>query len=94
MGYAAAAEALMRRKLLESIYGRMTDEEKKLFIQMTMQQRSTDEILKALGEQSQKLDRLQKTQQTFTQDFVSNIAGNAAFEGGMWLLRRLAQLVR
>ena len=29
MDYAAAAEALMRRKLLESIYDRMTDEEKR-----------------------------------------------------------------
>lgn len=35
MDYAAAAEALMRRRLLEDIYDRMTDDEKRLFVQLT-----------------------------------------------------------
>lgn len=61
MDYAAAAEALMRRKLLESIYDRMTDEEKRLFVQMMMQQRSTDDIMQTLLQQSEKLDKLQKS---------------------------------
>ena len=30
MDYAAAADALMRRKLLEEMYDRMTDDEKRL----------------------------------------------------------------
>ena len=34
--YAAAADALMRRKLLEQMYDRMTDEEKRLFVMMTI----------------------------------------------------------
>ena len=36
MDYAAAADALMRRKLLEEMYDRMTDEEKRLFVMMTI----------------------------------------------------------
>ena len=94
MDYLAAAEALARRKMLEGIYDRMTDDERKLFVQMTMQQKSTSEILQALEQQSQKLERLQRTQQTFAQDFASNILGNVAFEGAAWILRRLVSLVR
>ena len=89
MDYAAAADELMRRKLLEDIYDRMSDEEKKIFIQMTMEQRSADDIMQALQQQSQKIDRLQQTQQTFAQDFASNILGNATWDGLLWLTRKL-----
>ena len=93
MDYAAAAEALMRRKVLEEMYDRMTDEEKRLFIQMTMQQRSTDDILKALQRQSAQIADLRRRQQTFGEDFASNIAGNALWSGVLWLTSRLARLV-
>ena len=89
-----AAEALMRRKLLESIYDRMTDEEKRLFIQMTLQQRSADEIKKALQEQSAQLQDLRHRQQSFSQDFLSNILGNATWDGALWLISRLSHLLR
>ena len=85
----ASLDSLMRRKLLESIYDKMTDEEKRLFLQMTMQQKSTGEIMQALRQQQAQLDRLQQTQQTFTQDFASNIAGNAVWDGLLWLARKL-----
>lgn len=89
MDYAAAAEALMRRRLLEDIYDRMTDDERKLFVQMTMQQRSTDDILRALQQQSAQIQDLRRRQQTFGQDFLSNILGNATFDGAVWLLGKL-----
>lgn len=93
MDYAAAADALMRRRLLEEIYDRMTDEERKLFVQMAMQDRSSGEILQALQRQSAQLDDLRQRQQTFGEDFASNIAGNAAWDGAVWLIRRLARLI-
>ena len=89
MDYAAAADALMRKKLLEDICDRMTDDEKKLFVQMTMQQRSTDDILRTLQQQSAQLSQLQRNQQTFAQDFASNILGNATWDGALWLLGKL-----
>ena len=89
MDYAAAADALMRRKLLEDMYDRMTDEEKRLFVQMTMQQRSADEILAALQQQSAQLQDLRSRQQTFGQDFLSNILGNATWDGAVWLFGKL-----
>ena len=94
MNIPAAAEALMRQKLLEEMYDRMTDEEKRLFIQLTLQQRSTDEIKKVLHEQSAQLQDLRRRQQSFSQDFLSNILGNATWDGALWVINRLARLVR
>ena len=94
MGYADAAEAMMRRRLLEDIYDRMSPEERQLFVQMTMQQRSTDEIARALQQQSAQLQDLRRRQQTFGQDFMSNILGNATWDGAVWLVRSLARLIR
>ena len=85
----AALEALARRQLLERIYSKMSDDEKRLFIQMTMQQRSTDDILKALQSQSAQLQDLRKHQQTFAADFASNVAGNAAYDAALWLAKKL-----
>ena len=73
----AALEYLARRQLLEDIYSRMTDDEKKLVVQMTLQQRSTDEILQALQSQRQQID------------FGSDVAANFTTDGILWLLRRL-----
>jgi hypothetical protein len=89
MDLGAAAEALMRRKILEDIYDRMSDEEKRLFIQMTMEQKSHSEIMSALQQQHEQLRTLGKRQQTFAEDFASNIAGNAVWDGLLWLARKL-----
>lgn len=94
MNIPAAAEALMRQKLLEEMYDRMTDDEKRLFIQLTLQQRSADEIKKVLQEQSAQLQDLRRRQQTFSQDFLSNILGNATWDGALWVINRLARLVK
>ena len=89
MSYAAAAETLMRRKMLEDIYDRMTDDEKRLFVQLSMQDKSHTEIMQALQQQQAQLADLRNRQQTFGQDFASNILGNAAWDGTLWLFRRL-----
>lgn len=94
MDYAAAADALMRRKILEDIYDRMSDEEKRIFVIQSMQGKSsTDDILKALQQQSAQLTDLRHHQQTFSEDFLSNIIGNATWDGAVWLVRRLARLI-
>jgi hypothetical protein len=85
----SSAEALLRRRILEDIYDRMTDEEKKLFVRMTMQQRSTDEIMSALRQQQAQLQDIKQHQQTFAEDFASNIAGNAVWDGLLWITRKL-----
>lgn len=94
MDLGAAAEAMMRRKLLEQIYDRMSHEERRLFMEMTMQNRSHTEIMSALQQQREQLADLRKRQQTFGEDFLSNVAGNAAWEALIWLSRRIFGLLR
>ena len=85
----AALEAIARRQLLERIYNKMSDDEKRLFIQMTMQNKSHSEIMAALQQQQVQLADIKKHQQTFAADFASNVAGNAAYDAALWLVKRL-----
>ena len=82
-------DGFLRRQLLESIYSKMSDDEKRLFIQLTMQNKSYQEIMAALQQQQSQLADLRKHQQTFGEDFASNIAGNAAWEALVFLAKRL-----
>ena len=82
-------DGYLRRQLLERIYNKMSDDEKRLFIQLTMQNKSHTEIMQALQQQSAQIQDLRKHQQTITEDFLSNLAGNATWDGLLWLARRL-----
>lgn len=77
-------QGLMRRKLLEDIYDKMSDEEKRTFIQMTMQNRNRDEILSALQKQSEDLQAIRRNQ-NWAVDFGSDIAANFLTDGLIWL---------
>lgn len=91
MGYAAAAEALMRRRLLEEMYDSMTDEEKRLFVQMTMQQRNNDEIMRAIQQNRQQLERIVShiDRDKWYVAFGSDVAANVVTGAGAWLLAKL-----
>ena len=104
MDYAAAADALMRRKLLEEIYDKMTDEEKRIFAMMTMQNKSNDEILQAIQQRSTSgrlLPTGRKNQQhlqhlvehadrdQWYKAFGSDVAANVLTTSTFWLLSKL-----
>ena len=82
-------DGYLRRQLLERIYNKMSDDEKRLFIQLTMQNKSHTEIMQALQQQSAQIQDLRKHQQTFGEDLTSNIIGNATWDGLLWLASRL-----
>ena len=82
-------DGYLRRQLLERIYNKMSDDEKRLFIQLTMQNKSHTEIMQALQQQSAQIQDLRKHQQTITEDFLSNVAGNFFYGGIVYLARRL-----
>lgn len=86
-----AIDELLRQKILENIYERMSDEEKKLFVQMTLQQRSTDEIINVLQSQRQQIERMAQRleSQSWLTDFGSDVAANFTTDGIIWLARRL-----
>ena len=91
MDYAAAADALMRRKLLEEMYDRMTDEEKRIFAMMTMQNKSNDEILRAIQQNQQHLQHLVEhtDRDQWYKAFGSDVAANVLTTSAFWLLGKL-----
>ena len=88
MGY----RELMRRQLLEQIYDKMSDEEKRTFIQLTLSNANANEIKEALNHQQEQLNRIEKSQNWFV-DFGSDVAANFLTDGLIWigskLLRKL-----
>ena len=89
--YAAAADALMRRKLLEQMYDRMTDEEKRIFVMMTMQNKSNSEILQAIQQNQQHLEHLVEhaDRDKWYVAFGSDVAANVLTTSAFWLLGKL-----
>lgn len=82
---------LARRRLLEEMYDKMTDEEKRLFIVLTMQNRNADEIRQEI----RNLRFLtEKNKHSFAQDLTANIAGNAIFDGAVYLFAQLFKRIR
>ena len=78
----------MRRKLLEDIYDKMSDEEKRTFIQMTMQNKSREEILSALQKQSEDLQAIRRNQNWLV-DFGSDVTANLFTDSLIWLGSKL-----
>ena len=88
MSYSAAADALMRRKLLEQVYDRMTDDEKSIFAMMTMQNKSNGEILRAIQQNQQHLERPVEhaNSDKWYVAFGSDVAANVLTTSAFWLL--------
>jgi len=84
MGY----RELMRRQLLERIYDKMSDEEKRTFVQLTMQNRSHTEIMDALSRQQKQLYDIER-KQNWKVDFLSDIGANFITDGLIWLGSKL-----
>lgn len=77
---------LLRRKLLEQIYYKMSDEEKRTFVQLSMQDKSHAEIMAALNKLKQKAEA---NHHSFVSDFAANILGNGVWDSAVWLLSKM-----
>lgn len=89
-----AYQAFLRRRLLEDMYDRMSEDDKRLFVQMTLQDKSSEEIRQALKKQSAVLQAIKRDQQTFASDFISNLTANATWDGLMWLGGKLLRSIK
>ena len=89
-----AYRQLMRRKLLEEIYEKLSPEDKRTFVQLTLQDRSWNEILQALRQQNAKIDDVSRRigEHPFASDLLANVAGNAITDGLAWIGRKLLRL--
>lgn len=79
---------LMRRKLLEQIYEKMSDDEKRTFVQLTMQNKDHEEIMEALSRQKAQIDKIEKNQ-NWLNSFGSDIAANFFTDGLIWIGSKL-----
>ena len=79
---------LMRRKLLEDMYDRMSEEEKRTFVQLTLQDKDHWEIMEALQHQKRQLEAIGK-KQNWKVDFLSDVSANFLTDGLIWLGSRL-----
>ena len=82
---------LMRRQLLERIYDKMSDEEKRIFVQLTLQDKSHSEIMAALSQQNARIEEVSRKigRYPFASDLLANVAGNAITDGLIWLGKTL-----
>lgn len=82
---------LMRRKLLEEMYDKMSPEEKRTFIQLTLQDKSHREIMQALLKQHEQINRVvQKVEkQSWITNFGSDVAANFLTDGLIWIGHKL-----
>lgn len=82
-----AYRELMRRKLLEEMYDKLSPEERRTFVQLTMQDKNFNEILHALRQQNAKIDDVSRKigKYPFASDLLANVAGNAITDGLVWL---------
>ena len=86
-----STDAIARRMLLERIYEKMTDEEKRIFAIMTMQNKNNDEILRAIQQNQQHLQHLVEhaDRDKWYVAFGSDVAANVLTTSAFWLLGKL-----
>lgn len=88
-----AYRQMMRRRLLEQMYDRLSPEEKRTFLHLSAQDSPAERILQALQSQNQEIGEIHRkvANQTWLSDFSSNIAGNAVWDGIIWIGRALVK---
>ena len=76
----------MRMKCLSE----MSDEAKKVYLQAC----SNDiQVLQSLKNQQETLEKIRQ-QGNFWRDFASNVAGNAVYDGVLWVASRISKLIK
>jgi hypothetical protein len=83
--------AIARKMLLERLYDKMTDEEKRLFVMLSMQNKSNDEILQAIQQNQQHLEHLVEKvdRDRWYTAFGSDVAANVLTTSAFWLLGKI-----
>lgn len=74
----------MRRKLLEEMYDKLSPEEKRTFLKLTMQEKDHVEIMNALKRQKEDLEII-KSKQNWKTDFLSDVGANLFTDGLIWI---------
>ena len=87
------SQAILRRKMLEQLYDKMSQEEKLVFVQMTMQNKSNEQIIARLDDVRQRVIDANGGR-AFTKDFLANVLGNYAADASIYLAAKLLKAIR
>lgn len=84
-------DVIARRNLLEKIYNELSDEDKRTFVLLTMQEKNTNDILQAIQQNQQHLQHLVRhaDRDKWYISFGSDVAANVLTTAGYWLLGKL-----
>ena len=84
---------LMRRKLFEEIYEKMSPEERNAFAQLTTSSKNHDEIMEAIRMQGEQISHISDSvdRRSWITDFGSDVAANFFTDGIIWLGSRIAK---
>ena len=78
----------MRKRLIKQMYDKMSDEDKRTLVQLSMQNKDREDILEALSRQKEQLDNIERKQDWKT-DFLSDIAANFTTDAIIYIGSRL-----
>lgn len=83
--------AHLRRKLLEEIYDSLSPDDKRTFVQMTIQDKGWEEIMDALRKQNAEIEDVSRKigKYPFASDLLANVVGNGITDGLVWLGKAL-----
>ena len=83
--------AIARRYLLEKIYNQLSDEDKRTFVLMTMQDKSANDIMRAIQQNQQHLQHLveKADRDRWYTAIGSDVAANVLTTSAFWLLGKL-----
>ncbi len=67
---------LMRREMLGRMYDKMSEEEKRMLVLMTLEGRNHKEVMEELFKQNEKLAEIAKKEGGWATDFLSDVGAN------------------
>lgn len=79
-------KALAKRKLFERMYESLSDEDKRLYTQLTASERDHSEVMQAIRRVG---DKVEFVKHSFASDLLANVSGNAVWDGALWLASRI-----
>lgn len=82
---------ILRSKLLNEVYDKMSEEDKKMYALMLMENRQHSEIMDAIEAQNVHLRQMGEhlSKNTWKTNFITDLGANALWDGVLFLGRKL-----
>ena len=87
------ANEIVRKRIIDGILERMTDQEMRDYLILSTISREHDEVMNAINEQGKQIDIISR-KNSWLYDFSANISANAVFNTLLYLGSRLIQNIK